>query len=62
MAMFSGYSFPVHLIAANMQEERVEYAKRRCKPWANALVATIFGTRKAAISLPNATGGTGISR
>jgi beta-glucosidase-like glycosyl hydrolase len=27
LAMFSGYSFPVHLIAANMQEERVRYAK-----------------------------------
>ena len=27
LAMFSGYSFPVHLIAANMQEERVQYAK-----------------------------------
>jgi beta-xylosidase len=27
LAMFSGYSFPVHLIVANMQEERVEYAK-----------------------------------
>ena len=27
LAMFSGYSFPVHLIIANMQEERVEYAK-----------------------------------
>ena len=27
LAMFSGYSFPVHLIAANMQEDRVQYAK-----------------------------------
>jgi beta-xylosidase len=27
LAMFSGYSFPVHLIAANLQEERVQYAK-----------------------------------
>ncbi len=27
LAMFSGYSFPVHLIIANMQEDRVEYAK-----------------------------------
>ncbi len=27
LAMFSGYSFPVHLIVANMQEERVQYAK-----------------------------------
>jgi beta-xylosidase len=27
LAMFSGYSFPVHLIIANMQEERVQYAK-----------------------------------
>jgi Glycosyl hydrolase family 3 C-terminal domain/Fibronectin type III-like domain len=27
LAMFSGYSFPVHLIAADMQEERVHYAK-----------------------------------
>jgi beta-glucosidase-like glycosyl hydrolase len=27
LAMFSGYSFPVHLIIANMQEERVVYAK-----------------------------------
>ena len=27
LAMFSGYSFPVHLIAANMEEERVQYAK-----------------------------------
>jgi len=27
LALFSGYSFPVHLIIANMQEERVEYAK-----------------------------------
>jgi beta-xylosidase len=27
LAMFSGYSFPVHLIVANMQEERVRYAK-----------------------------------
>ena len=27
LAMFSGYSFPVHLIIANMQEERVRYAK-----------------------------------
>jgi beta-glucosidase len=27
LAMFSGYSFPVHLIAADMQEERVQYAK-----------------------------------
>jgi len=27
LAMFSGYSFPVHLIAANMQEECVQYAK-----------------------------------
>jgi beta-xylosidase len=26
LAMFSGYSFPVHLIVANMQEERVRYA------------------------------------
>jgi beta-xylosidase len=27
LAMFSGYSFPVHLIVANMQEERVRYAQ-----------------------------------
>jgi hypothetical protein len=27
LAMFSGYSFPVHLIASNMQEEKVRYAK-----------------------------------
>jgi beta-xylosidase len=27
LAMFSGYSFPVHLIIANMHEERVQYAK-----------------------------------
>ena len=27
LAMFSGYSFPVHLIVANMQQERVQYAK-----------------------------------
>ena len=27
LAMFSGYSFPVHLIIANMQEERIQYAK-----------------------------------
>jgi beta-xylosidase len=27
LAMFSGYSFPVHLIVANMQDERVRYAK-----------------------------------
>jgi len=27
LAMFSGYSFPVHLIAADMQEKRVQYAK-----------------------------------
>ena len=27
LAMFSGYSFPVHLIVANMQEDRVQYAK-----------------------------------
>jgi beta-xylosidase len=27
LAMFSGYSFPVHLIVANLQEERVRYAK-----------------------------------
>jgi beta-xylosidase len=27
LAMFSGYSFPVHLIVANMQEERIRYAK-----------------------------------
>ena len=27
LAMFSGYSFPVHLIAANMQQEGVQYAK-----------------------------------
>ena len=27
LAMFSGYSFPVHLIIANIQEERVQYAK-----------------------------------
>jgi beta-glucosidase-like glycosyl hydrolase len=27
LALFSGYSFPVHLIVANMQEERVRYAK-----------------------------------
>ncbi len=27
LALFSGYSFPVHLIVANMQEEQVEYAK-----------------------------------
>lgn len=27
LAMFSGYSFPVHLIIANLQEERVQYAK-----------------------------------
>jgi beta-xylosidase len=27
LAMFGGYSFPVHLIVANMQEERVQYAK-----------------------------------
>ena len=27
LAMFSGYSFPVHLIVANMQEERAMYAK-----------------------------------
>src|SRR6202008_1314171 len=26
LAMFGGYSFPVHLIVANMQEERVQYA------------------------------------
>ena len=27
LAMFSGYSFPVHLIVANLQEERVRYAQ-----------------------------------
>jgi beta-xylosidase len=27
LAMFSGYSFPVHLIVANMEEKRVRYAK-----------------------------------
>jgi beta-glucosidase-like glycosyl hydrolase len=27
LAMFGGYSFPVHLIVANMQEQRVQYAK-----------------------------------
>jgi beta-glucosidase-like glycosyl hydrolase len=27
LAMFSGYSFPVHLIAANLEEERIRYAK-----------------------------------
>jgi beta-xylosidase len=27
LALFSGYSFPVHLIVANMQEDRVQYAK-----------------------------------
>ena len=27
LAMFSGYSFPVHLIIANMQEDRLHYAK-----------------------------------
>ena len=27
LAMFSGYSFPVHLIMANLQEERAQYAK-----------------------------------
>lgn len=27
LAMFSGYSFPVHLIIANLQEERARYAK-----------------------------------
>ncbi len=27
LAMFSGYSFPVHIIIANMQEERTQYAK-----------------------------------
>ena len=27
LAMFSGYSFPVHLIMANLQEESVQYAK-----------------------------------
>jgi beta-xylosidase len=27
LAMFSGYSFPVHLIVANMQEERARYAQ-----------------------------------
>jgi hypothetical protein len=27
LALFSGYSFPVHLIVANMKEERVRYAK-----------------------------------
>jgi beta-xylosidase len=27
LALFSGYSFPVHLIVANMQEERARYAK-----------------------------------
>ena len=27
LAMFGGYSFPVHLIMANMQEECVQYAK-----------------------------------
>jgi beta-glucosidase-like glycosyl hydrolase len=27
LALFSGYSFPVHLIVANMQEDRVRYAK-----------------------------------
>ncbi|HEY0792127.1 MAG TPA: glycoside hydrolase family 3 N-terminal domain-containing protein [Chthoniobacterales bacterium] len=27
LAMFSGYSFPVHLIIANLQEERVQYAR-----------------------------------
>jgi beta-xylosidase len=27
LAMFSGYSFPVHLIMANLQEECVQYAK-----------------------------------
>ena len=31
LAMFSGYSFPVHLIVANMQEERVQYAKTPLK-------------------------------
>ena len=27
LAMFSGYSFPVHLIIANMQQDRLQYAK-----------------------------------
>ncbi len=27
LALFSGYSLPVHLIVANMQEDRVQYAK-----------------------------------
>jgi Glycosyl hydrolase family 3 C-terminal domain/Glycosyl hydrolase family 3 N terminal domain/Fibronectin type III-like domain len=27
LAIFSGYSFPVHLIVAHLQEERVQYAK-----------------------------------
>ncbi len=27
LALFSGYSFPVHLILANLQEERIQYAK-----------------------------------
>jgi hypothetical protein len=31
LAMFSGYSFPVHLIVANMQEDRVNMRKLRCK-------------------------------
>ena len=31
LAMFSGYSFPVHLIIANMQEERIQYAKTPLK-------------------------------
>jgi beta-xylosidase len=31
LAMFSGYSFPVHLIAANMQEEHAQYAKTPLK-------------------------------
>ena len=31
LAMFSGYSFPVHLIVANLQEGRVQYAKTPLK-------------------------------
>ena len=39
LAMFSGYSFPVHLIVANMQEERVQYAKTPLQALAERLGA-----------------------
>ena len=63
LAMFGGYSFPVHLIIANMQEERVQYAKTPLE----VLERTLWWQKCAVcqrLRYPYRTqpGGTGVSR